>query len=167
MELLRQEAWPAAVAIAILTIAAVINYQTLGVPNWLTFGGVISGWAVGILANSGIVEVRGGLVASLAATAISFGVLFPWVLRRFLGEGCVKAQMAFGAWIGNAIALEPAATIALISGVVGSLTLLAYTCMMLILGRIRQQRVLGLWLPAQVPLSIGSVGGVGLWQLWG
>ena len=111
MDLLAANAWPVWAAALLLGVAAAINARTLTVPNWLTLGGVLSGWVVGALASAGALPLRGGLGPSLAATAIGFGVLIPWASRGALGVGCVKAQMAFGAWLGCAADLGPASAL--------------------------------------------------------
>jgi prepilin signal peptidase PulO-like enzyme (type II secretory pathway) len=167
MDLMAANAWPVWVAALLLGVAAVINARTLTVPNWLTLGGVLSGWVVGALASAGALPLRGGLGPSLAATAIGFGVLIPWASRGALGVGCVKAQMAFGAWLGCAADFGSAATAAIAAGVAGALTLGVFG---VVAARRRTDRsefeLRWSRLPAQVPLSLGSVAGAALALSW-
>ena len=158
MGLLADDAWPAWIAALILVVAAAINARTLSVPNWLTLGGIVSGWVVGALVSGGIVDARGGLGSSLVATAIGFGLLIPCSSRGYLGMGCVKAQMAFGAWVGCVADVGSVAVIAVVSGVAG---LIALGVVVLVHPRVSR----GL-LPAQVPLSLGSVVGAIVALMW-
>src|SRR2546423_14815996 len=95
--------WPLAFICAGMVVAAVIDGWKLKVPNWLTFPLVLSGWALGLLHNFGLLEStgQGGIGASLAGTALGFVLLFPVYAIGGLGAGDVKMQMGFGAWIGS------------------------------------------------------------------
>lgn len=167
MDILAPAAWPVWVATLLLIVAAAVNVRTLLVPNWLTLGGILSGWIVGVLATAGVLRVSGGFGPSLVATAIGFGLLIPWASRGVLGVGCVKAQMAFGAWLGCAADLETAAVAAVAAGVAGSLALGAAAGVIVTSRRADgAQRAAWTRLPAQVPLSLGSIAGVAAAVLW-
>jgi prepilin signal peptidase PulO-like enzyme (type II secretory pathway) len=166
MDLLAANAWPVWAAALLLGVAAAINARTLTVPNWLTLGGVLSGWVVGALASAGALPLRGGLGPSLAATAIGFGVLIPWASRGVLGVGCVKAQMAFGAWLGCAADFGSAAVAAVAAGVGGSLALGAVLAVVAAGRRADRTELRWSRLPAQVPLSLGSVAGAAVALSW-
>ncbi len=151
--------WPTWVAAGLMAGAAVINARTLTVPNWLTLGGIVSGWAVAALGASGAVSILGGLGPSLAATAVGYAALTPLASRGHLGAGCVKAQMAFGAWLGCGVESGPAVGAAVAAGLGGWLALAAVAGVVAA-GR-RADRAGRGWerLPAQVPLSVGAVAG--------
>jgi prepilin peptidase CpaA len=94
--------WPLTFVSAAMIAAAVIDGWKLKVPNWLTFPLVLSGWALGLAHNFGLLESTGigGIGASLAGTALGFALLFPVYAIGGMGAGDVKMQMGFGAWIG-------------------------------------------------------------------
>jgi prepilin peptidase CpaA len=94
--------WPLWFVSAAMIAAAVIDGWKLKVPNWLTFPLVLSGWALGLAHNCGLLESTGsgGIGASLAGTALGFVLLFPVYAIGGMGAGDVKMQMGFGAWIG-------------------------------------------------------------------
>lgn len=95
--------WPLAFVCAAMIAAAVIDGWKLKVPNALTFPLILSGWLLGVLHSCGLLESTGsgGIGASLAATALGFGLLFPLYAIGGMGAGDVKMQMGFGAWIGS------------------------------------------------------------------
>jgi prepilin peptidase CpaA len=101
--------WPLTVVCVAMIVAAVIDGWILKVPNWLTFPLVISGWILGLLNNWDLLVeqgFRGGIGASLAGTAMGFGLLFPVLAIGAMGEGDVKMQMGFGSWIGAFFGLD-------------------------------------------------------------
>lgn len=91
------------VVIAIgMILAAFIDGWALKVPNWVTLPLVLSGWMLGLLHNFGVSPDggTGGIGMALAGTFFGFVLLFPLLLIRGVGEGDVKMQMGFGAWVG-------------------------------------------------------------------
>jgi prepilin peptidase CpaA len=77
------------------------------VPNVLTFPLILSGWALGLLHDVGLVPgMKGGIGASLACTALGFGLLLPVYRIGGMGAGDVKMQMGFGAWAGAFFGLD-------------------------------------------------------------
>jgi prepilin peptidase CpaA len=95
--------WPLWFVCLAMIVAAVIDGWKLKVPNWLTFPLVLSGWALGLCHNCGLLGStgEGGLGASLATTALGFALLLPVYAIGGMGAGDVKMQMGFGAWIGS------------------------------------------------------------------
>jgi len=85
-----------------MILAAIIDGWAFKVPNWLTLSLVLSGWIVGALHDFGVgVDAgKGGFLASLAGTAVGFALLFPVLAIGGMGQGDVKMQMGFGAWLG-------------------------------------------------------------------
>lgn len=104
------ENWPLTFVCAAMIVAAIIDGVKLKVPNWLTFPLIISGWLLGILHNFELLQSTGvgGIGASLAGTALGFGLLFPVYAIGGMGAGDVKMQMGFGAWIGSFYGLPTA-----------------------------------------------------------
>jgi prepilin peptidase CpaA len=103
--------WPLWFVCLAMIVAAVIDGWKLKVPNWLTFPLVLSGWALGLCHNCGLLGSTGagGLGASLATTALGFALLFPVYAIGGMGAGDVKMQMGFGAWIGSFYGLSATA----------------------------------------------------------
>jgi prepilin peptidase CpaA len=89
------ESWPLALLSALLITGAVIDCWKLKVPNWLTFGMMLSG-----LGLAGWWHGWSGLGASLALLVFGFVLLWPVYAIGGMGAGDVKMQMGFGAWIG-------------------------------------------------------------------
>lgn len=94
--------WPLWFVCLAMLASAVIDGWKLKVPNLLTFPLILSGWGLGLLHDCGIWESTGsgGIGASVATTALGFALLFPMYVIGGMGEGDVKMQMGFGAWIG-------------------------------------------------------------------
>ena len=98
--------WPLWVLSVAMIVAAVIDGWKLKVPNWLTFPLILSGWLLGLLHNLGWLS-GGGIGASLAGTALGFGLLLPVYAIGGMGAGDVKMQMGFGSWIGAIFGISP------------------------------------------------------------
>ena len=86
-----------------MILAAFIDGWALKVPNWVTLPLILSGWMLGLLPR---LRRRGRRAAPAASgwpsSAPSSGscLLFPMLVIRGVGEGDVKMQMGFGAWVG-------------------------------------------------------------------
>jgi prepilin peptidase CpaA len=93
---------PVIIISAGMILAAIIDGWAFKVPNWLTLSLVVSGWLLGILHNLGVgVDAgQGGFLYSLLGTAVGFLLLFPILFIGGMGQGDVKMQMGFGAWLG-------------------------------------------------------------------
>ena len=94
--------WPLLFVSAAMVVAAVIDGWKLKVPNWLTLPLIVSGWALGLLHNCGLLAGtgEGGIGAALAGTALGFVLLLPVYVIGGMGAGDVKMQMGFGSWVG-------------------------------------------------------------------
>jgi prepilin peptidase CpaA len=86
-----------------MVLAAIIDGWAFKVPNWLTLSLVVSGWGLGLLHDCGVAvdAGRGGILYSFAGTALGFALLFPVLFIGGMGQGDVKMQMGFGAWLGS------------------------------------------------------------------
>lgn len=93
---------PVIVISAGMILAAVIDGWAFKVPNWLTLSLVVSGWMLGILHDLGVAvdAGTGGFLYALGGTALGFALLFPILFIGGMGQGDVKMQMGFGAWLG-------------------------------------------------------------------
>ncbi len=87
---------------AALILAAIIDFWKRKVPNWLTFPLILSGWTLGLLGGpGGFPQVSWELLwASVVLTFAGLGLLLPVYAIGGMGEGDVKMQMGFGAWLG-------------------------------------------------------------------
>src|SRR5262245_16717098 len=85
-----------------MVLAAIIDGWAFKVPNWLTLSLVVSGWLLGLLHDCGIAVAAGtgGIGYSLLGTCVGFFLLFPTLFIGGMGQGDVKMQMGFGAWLG-------------------------------------------------------------------
>ncbi|MBY0524881.1 MAG: A24 family peptidase [Gemmataceae bacterium] len=120
--------WPLWVVIVGMILAAVIDGWKRKVPNWLTFTLVLSGWLLGLLHDFGLrldgngeTTGIGGIGASLACTAIGFFLLFPLLLVKGMGQGDVKMQMGFGAWVGSFFGLAQGWLVVVLAFCVGAI----------------------------------------------
>lgn len=93
---------PLIVVCAGMVLAAFIDGWALKVPNWVTLPLVLSGWLLGLChdAGLGIDGGAGGFTTAFLGTCVGFLLLFPMLVIRGVGEGDVKMQMGFGAWVG-------------------------------------------------------------------
>jgi prepilin peptidase CpaA len=138
---------PVVLLCAAMILAAVIDGWKFKVPNWLTLSLILAGWGLGTLNGLGVTvgpgpvtpalrdafPASGGLGASLLGTLVGFGLLFPVYLIGGMGQGDVKMQTGFGAWVGALYGAQEGlwtivyAVLAgyLIGGVLGLLMMLA------------------------------------------
>jgi prepilin peptidase CpaA len=82
---------------ALLAVAAVIDYRTMRIPNWLTVGGILVGLLLSTM-NSG--RPLDGFLRALAGMAVGLVVLLPFWMLRVMGAGDVKLMAAVGAFLG-------------------------------------------------------------------
>jgi prepilin peptidase CpaA len=86
-----------AVLVVLLVTAAVIDYRTLKIPNWLTFGGVVTGLVLG---TADALRPLEGLLAALGGAGAGLVILLPLYLLRVMGAGDVKLMAMVGAFLG-------------------------------------------------------------------
>ncbi|GAB3463106.1 prepilin peptidase [Massilia terrae] len=85
------------VLIALLLAAAVSDYRSFRIPNWLTVGGLVFGTVYNILEP----PVHGaGWMFPASGIATGFGLMFPFYLMRAVGAGDVKLLAMAGAFLG-------------------------------------------------------------------
>ncbi len=106
-----------------MILAAVIDGWAFKVPNWLTLSLVVSGWYLGILHDCGIgIDAGiGGLGSALIGTALGFALLFPMLFIQGMGQGDVKMQMGFGAWVGAYFGIATGSSVILWAFCIGAL----------------------------------------------
>jgi Flp pilus assembly protein protease CpaA len=121
------EHWPLWVGLGVFMVAAISFYLIDRIPNVLTVPAVGVGWLVAVaLIGPGVVpSAGGGITASLACTFIALGILLPFWLAGRMPGGCVKAQMAYGAWTGCALGIGSAAAVTAIATLGGAILTVA------------------------------------------
>lgn len=89
---------PAAlVLVALLLIAALIDWLTYRIPNWLTAGGMLFGLVYNTLT---VQPWQDGLLGSVSGLGVGIAVLLPVYLLRVMGAGDVKLMGMVGAIVG-------------------------------------------------------------------
>lgn len=85
------------VLILLLVTAAVIDWRTFRIPNWLT----LAGMAWGLIYNAThATSVGAGLAVAAAGLAAGLLLLLPFWVLRVMGAGDVKLMAAIGAFVG-------------------------------------------------------------------
>ncbi|HYD95492.1 MAG TPA: A24 family peptidase [Noviherbaspirillum sp.] len=86
-----------ATLLALLAIAAVSDYRSYRIPNWLTFGGA----AFALLYSAYVPFVPGlGFLWALGGLALGLVLLLPAYAFRVMGAGDVKLMAMCGAFLG-------------------------------------------------------------------
>jgi prepilin peptidase CpaA len=105
---------PVVLLCAGMILAAVIDGIMFKVPNWLTLSMILAGWGLGALNSLGVTvgpgpidptlrdlfPASGGIGAALLGSVVAFALLFPICALGAMGQGDVKMQTGFGAWVG-------------------------------------------------------------------
>jgi len=84
-----------AFTLALTLSAALLDWRSRLIPNWLTVPGLLSG-----IALHAVLEGWHGVRFSLVGTVVALIVLLPLVLLRALGAGDWKLMGAVGAFLG-------------------------------------------------------------------
>jgi prepilin peptidase CpaA len=108
-------------------VAAICDFRTKKLPNWLTVPSFIAGLAYHIVSGAltgGWSGAWHGVVFAMAGFATGFGILFVLWLIGGGGAGDVKMMGALGAWLGATLTLYVflISTTFVILGSVGTLT---------------------------------------------
>ncbi len=155
MPIVQWNQWPALVGLLVILVATVLQSRKNRVPNALTLPAILVAWlfAAAISKQGGVEWAGGSLWGSLAGTALALIISLP-CYRLGLGAGTVKAQMAFGAWVGCAMPLLPTVCITAIATLLGAA--LTYAgCV--VLGRLVEAPDGALEFPAQSTYAVGTL----------
>jgi prepilin peptidase CpaA len=122
--------WLEGILLGIVAIAAVIDFRTRRIPNWLTLSAVLLG-----LVFQGVTHGLPGLLAALLGVLVGAGLFFiPFALGG-MGPGDVKLMAAVGAFLGPKGALWAV----LMTGVAGGVLVLVWALVHGRLGRTLQR----------------------------
>jgi len=100
--------------------AAISDYQTRRLPNWLTVSALATGLAAHTLVNG-----LAGLGFSLLGFATGFGILLILWLIGGSGGGDVKLMGALGAWLGASLTFHVFVLSAVVAAIATAAVLLA------------------------------------------
>nr|WP_217346616.1 A24 family peptidase [Noviherbaspirillum sp. L7-7A]MBV0881084.1 A24 family peptidase [Noviherbaspirillum sp. L7-7A] len=116
------------VLLLLLTIAAVIDYRTFRIPNWLTFSGMVFGLGYSLL-NPG--TTSHGVLWSLTGLGFGFAVMLPMYMLRVMGAGDVKLMAMAGSLLG----LEATFYAVLCTFIVGGVASIGFAATHRVLGK--------------------------------
>jgi prepilin peptidase CpaA len=118
----------AASLVTLLVIAGVIDFRTMRIPNWLTYGGTV----LGLLFSAVIpAAVQPGILSALGGLALGLVLLLPLYALRVMGAGDVKLMAMVGAFLGVGATLSAV----LFTFIVGGAAALAFAMWHRALGR--------------------------------
>jgi prepilin peptidase CpaA len=101
--------------VLLLSWAAIIDFRTRRIPNWLTFSVALGGLAASFVSGSAIAPL-----ASFLGLMLGLGIMLPQYALGALRGGDVKVMAAIGAWVGP----TPIFAIFIIQAVVGMVIVL-------------------------------------------
>lgn len=126
------------VLIVLLVTAAVIDYRSYRIPNWLTAGGMVLGLACSAASAT---PVYSGLLAGLGGLAVAMLVLLPMYAIRVLGAGDVKLMGMAGAFLGTADTLRALLFVFVVGGVAAVGVAVRRRALRRMVGNLRQATV--------------------------
>ncbi len=154
------EPLPMCVGVVVMLLIAAFQAVIHRVPNALTIPAILAGWAFSIHVDASHHAMWPGAAfqASLLGSFLALLILLPLYCNHQLGAGCVKGQMAFGAWIGCALPLLPSLTLAAGSTLAG--VFFTYFVFRRKILDIPEEERANYEFPAQITLSIVAAGSV-------
>ncbi len=114
---MNRDAFLLLVALAMAAIAAVLDLQQHRIPNWLTYPGILLGFAL-----RGVLLGWKGLLSAVAGFFLVGGIMFLFYLVRAMGAGDVKLMAAIGALTGA----REAGGVLLATAICGGVLAIAY-----------------------------------------
>jgi prepilin peptidase CpaA len=102
----------------LLGIAALIDFRTYTIPNWLTGPAILIGLSLHTYTNQ-----LSGFLFSLEGVVLGLGVFLIMYVFRWMGAGDVKLFAAVGSFLGPWQTLSAAMMVALVGGVLACLIL--------------------------------------------
>lgn len=100
--------------IAVLLVAAAIDWRTMRIPNWLTVSAMLYGLAYNATHGQ---SLWGGLSTGGSGLLVGLVLLLPLYLIRAMGAGDVKLMAAVGAFLGPLPVLKAALFVFVVGGI--------------------------------------------------
>jgi prepilin peptidase CpaA len=114
--------WRTGMLVLLLTVAAVYDYRTQRIPNWL----VLSGAVFGLIYNTVLPPFpHASILFPLAGIGLGLLLFLPLYLLRAMGGGDVKLLAMVGAFLGPQQTFYAALVSVIVGGVVSILYVLA------------------------------------------
>ena len=114
--------WRTGIVILLLIVAAVCDYRTQRIPNWL----VLSGALYGVIYNTVLPPTpHDNILFPLAGLALGLLLFLPLYLVRAMGAGDVKLLAMIGAFLGPGDTFYAALATMIVGGVLAILFVLA------------------------------------------
>ena len=104
-----------------LAVAGLYELKTYRVPNVLTLAAIVAALIFAAVAPMFAPDREGGLATAFIGMLAGGVIMIPFYANGILGAGCVKAQIAFGAWVGSGYSLAPCLKLVLVGSVVAGL----------------------------------------------
>lgn len=104
-----------------LLVAGIFELKTYKVPNILTFASIGLALLFAFVAGQIAPERNGSIVSAFVGMLLGGALLLPFYAKGVLGAGCVKAQAAFGAWIGAGFATGASLKFVLVSTIMAAI----------------------------------------------
>jgi len=148
------------VLLALLGLAAVIDWRSFRIPNWLTLSG--AAYAIAFHATHGATPAAGLATAGLGLVT-GLLLLLPLYAIRVLGAGDVKLLAMVGAFLGAVATLKAAVFIFVIGGVAAIAFALSRRASRLLAANVREiafsavTRGMPMWRPGGQAVSVGRL----------
>jgi len=140
------------VLIALMVVAAVIDWKTMRIPNWLTLSGVV--YAFGVHALNPV-SVSASLLSALAGLAIGLVVVLPLYAVRVMGAGDVKLMAMAGAFLGGTAVFKAVLFVFVVGGIAAVVFVMTHRAVARLATNL-QQIAFGLITPGVGVLRLGS-----------
>ncbi len=98
----------------LLILAAVIDYRTYKIPNWLTLGGVVFGLAYNTVYSF---RSHGGFLWALGGLSLGFVIMLPLYALKAMGAGDVKFMAMVGSFLGASDVFYAAIAVFIVGGI--------------------------------------------------
>jgi prepilin peptidase CpaA len=148
------------VLIALLMVAAVIDWRSFRIPNWITLSG--TAYAVAYQATHGLTTIDGLTTAGLGLLT-GLVLLLPLYSIRVVGAGDAKLLAMVGAFLGPAATLQAAVAVFVVGGIAAVYSAVSRRALGLLAANVREIAFsavaphMPMWRPGGSAKSVGSL----------